>query len=130
MTEKSISRHCLARLCDFAVRYIKCDIPRAYGIQYIAMKEIITERPDTRFTSHKLTMTDRKSASLSGVCKVESSNATEIAIVTCLGRMVITGTELKIDRFDTAVGDMSFTGNIDSIKYTAQKQPLLKRIFK
>ncbi len=84
----------------------------------------------TKFTSHAFNMTDRKKATLTGVGKVESSNATEIALVTCLGRLVVTGSELKIERFDVAVGDLALTGNIDCIKYTAAKQPLLKRIFK
>lgn len=84
----------------------------------------------TKFTSHAFSMTDRKKATLTGVVKVESSNATEIALVSCLGRLVITGSELKIERFDVAVGDLALVGNIDCIKYTAAKQPLLKRIFK
>ncbi len=94
------------------------------------MKEIVTEKHDTKFTSHAFNMTDRKKAALTGVCKVESSNAGEIALDTCLGRLIITGSELKIDRFDVAVGDLALSGNIDCIKYAAAKQPLLKRLFK
>lgn len=101
-------------------------------IQYSAMKEQIqvTEKQCAKFTSHAVSLTDRKKATITGVGKVESSNATEIVLVTCLGRLVITGTELKIERFDMTVGDVALTGNVDCIKYAAQKQPLLKRIFK
>ncbi len=84
----------------------------------------------TKFTSHSFNMTDRKKAVLTGVNKVDSSNASEIVLTTCLGRITITGSELKIDRFDVAVGDLSLTGNIDAVKYVAAKQPILKRIFK
>ncbi len=75
-------------------------------------------------------MTDRKKASLSGVKKVDSSNATELILTTALGRLEIRGNELKIVKFDESSGDLSLTGNIDSIKYTGAKQPLIKRIFK
>ncbi|MDE7464131.1 MAG: YabP/YqfC family sporulation protein [Clostridiales bacterium] len=94
------------------------------------MKENNAEVFKTKFTSHALAMTDRKKATLTGVAKVESSNSGEIALVSCLGRLVITGSDLKIERFDVASGDLALTGNVDCIKYTAAKQSLIKRIFK
>ena len=75
-------------------------------------------------------MTDRKRAVLTGISKVESSNATEIAAVSCLGKLVITGSELKIDKFDMNDGNMTVTGHVDAIKYAQAKVPLIKRIFK
>ncbi len=94
------------------------------------MKELDGNIVNSKFTSHAFNMTDRKKAMLTGVGKVESSNAAEIVLLTCLGRLVITGSELKIERFDVAVGDLMLTGNIDCVKYAAAKQPLLKRLFK
>ncbi|MCH5162176.1 MAG: YabP/YqfC family sporulation protein [Clostridiales bacterium] len=94
------------------------------------MKENNAEVFKTKFTSHSIAVTDRKKATLTGVVRVESSNATEIILVSCLGRLVISGSELKIERFDEASGDLALSGNIDGIKYTAAKQSLLKRIFK
>ena len=75
-------------------------------------------------------MTDRKKAPLPGVTKVDGSSDNELALTTCLGRLVITGSELKITKFDDADGNLAFTGNIDGVKYTQAKQSLLKRIFK
>ena len=75
-------------------------------------------------------MTDRKKLSLTGVNKVESSNATEVVMTTALGRLTINGSDLKIDKFDVGDGNLTVAGNIDSIKYATAKQPLLKRIFK
>lgn len=75
-------------------------------------------------------MTDRKKAALTGVKKVESSNNTELIMTTALGRLEVRGTELKITKFDDADGHLTFTGNIDSVKYTQAKTTLLKRIFK
>lgn len=94
------------------------------------MKEQKSETQAIKFTSHAITLNDRKRMALTGVGKVESSNATEIVLVTCMGRLVVTGTELKIERFDMTVGDVALCGNIDAIKYAVTKQPLLKRIFK
>lgn len=84
----------------------------------------------TKFTSHSVTMTDRKKATMTGVGKVDSSDANEISLTTCMGRLVITGTELKIVKFDDTDGNLALTGNIDCIKYTGAKQSLIKRIFK
>ncbi len=86
--------------------------------------------PSGKFTSHSLNLTDRKKMSLTGVVKVESSNAAEVVMTTALGKLVITGNELKIDKFDVTDGNLTIAGNIDAIKYATAKQPLLKRIFK
>jgi len=95
------------------------------------MKDTVKETmPIGKFTSHAFNMTDRKKAALTGVNKVESSNAAEIVLTTCLGRLIVTGSELKIDRFDVSVGELALSGNIDAVKYAAQKQPFIKRIFK
>ena len=84
----------------------------------------------TKFTSHAVSVTDRKKASLTGVTKVDGASQTEIALTICLGRLAITGSELKIVKFDEADGNLSLTGNIDAFKYVQNKPPLLKRIFK
>ncbi len=84
----------------------------------------------SKFTSHSITVTDRKKAVFSGISKVESSNATEIALVSCLGNLTVSGSELKTERFDVSTGELAISGNIDSIKYAKAKTPILKRIFK
>ena len=95
------------------------------------MKETVNqENTCGKFTSHSLNMTDRKRIVLTGIGKAESSNASEIVAMSCLGRLVITGSELKIDKYDAADGNMVITGLVDSIKYAQNKPPLLKRIFK
>lgn len=95
------------------------------------MKELksISQQP-VKFTSHGINMSDRKKASLTGVVRVDSSNETEISLTTCMGRLIVTGSELKIVKFDDNDGNLSFCGNIDCIKYAQAKVPLLKRIFK
>lgn len=101
---------------------------RAYNIDMKELKTIVQTAP--KFTSHGINMSDRKKASLTGVVRVDSSNETEISLTTCMGRLIITGSELKIVKFDDADGNLSFCGNIDCMKYAQAKVPLLKRIFK
>lgn len=83
-----------------------------------------------KFPSQAISVTDRKKASLTGVVKVDGATSAEIVVTTCLGKLVISGSELKISKFDEIDGNLSFTGNIDALKYVQTKPPLLKRIFK
>lgn len=94
------------------------------------MKEIMQIKPDTKFTSHSVNMSDRKKASMTGVVKVDGATETEITLTTCLGKLTVTGSALKIVKFDEQDGNLALAGNIDAIKYAGVKTPLLKRIFK
>lgn len=85
---------------------------------------------NTKFTSHSVNMTDRKKAVMTGVAKVDGATETQIDLTTALGRLIVTGTALKIAKFDDADGNLTLQGNIDAIKYAAARVPLLKRIFK
>ncbi len=85
---------------------------------------------NSKFTSHTVNMTDRNKANVTGISKVDSANAAEIVLTSCMGRLVITGSDLKITKFDETGGELSFTGNVDGIKYAQAKQSLIKRIFK
>ncbi len=85
---------------------------------------------NTKFTSHSVNMTDRKKAVMTGVSKVDGATETQIDLTTALGRLIVTGTALKIAKFDDADGNLTLTGNIDSIKYVGARVPLIKRIFK
>ena len=102
-----------------------------FRIHCTDMKDIKkVEANNSKFTSHAVNMTDRKKASMTGVVKVDSSNENEIVLTTCMGRLVVNGSELKIVKFDDGDGNLTLCGNIDAIKYAQVKLPLLKRIFK
>lgn len=75
-------------------------------------------------------MTDRKKATMSGVAKVDGAADGEIILTTCMGKLTILGHDLKIAKFDDGDGNLTITGNIDSIKYVAAKAPIIKRLFK
>ncbi|MCH5158314.1 MAG: YabP/YqfC family sporulation protein [Clostridiales bacterium] len=80
--------------------------------------------------SHRFDMTDRKKASLTGVKSVDGATSSELTVTTVLGKLEVKGSELKIVKFDEVDGNLTFTGNIDSVKYAAPKQSFIKRLFK
>ena len=92
------------------------------------IKPVITN--NTKFTSHSVNVVDRKKTSMTGVGRVEGATETEITLTTCMGRLIVGGSELKIVKFDDSDGNLVFTGNVDIIKYAQNKPSLLKRIFK
>ncbi|MDE6029135.1 MAG: hypothetical protein K2F90_02295 [Clostridiales bacterium] len=83
-----------------------------------------------KFTSHSVNMTDRKKAVMTGIAKVDGATETQVDLTTALGRLIVTGSALKIAKFDDTDGNLTLQGNIDGIKYAAARVPLLKRIFK
>lgn len=87
-----------------------------------------TENKQTGNSS--IALTNRERAEISGVEKVIRSNAETIELVTKRGGLTVSGSELKIDRFDVADGELELSGKINSLKYLEAAVPLLKRIFK
>lgn len=83
-----------------------------------------------RATTHGFKFDERQNGFISGVQKVVGASGTTLNLVTVKGDLVITGKDLKIVKYDEADGNLSFTGDIDSFKYSGAKVPLLKRLFK
>lgn len=79
---------------------------------------------------HTIAVQNREKCSMTGIEKVVSSSETQILVVSSHGGMEIGGKKLKISKFDIADGTLDFEGEIDVIKYSAPKVPLLKRLFK
>lgn len=88
------------------------------------------EKVENKGKPHELHLNGRSSGSLTGIEKVVSSNAETLNLISGCGALVIGGTNLKILRFNAADGTLEFTGEVNSVKYAAKKQPLLKRLFK
>lgn len=84
----------------------------------------------TQQQAHSFEVKDRSSCSMTGIQKVVSSSETNISLVSSNGAMEISGKKLKIDSFSVDDGTLRFEGEIDDIKYSAKKVPLLKRLFK
>ncbi|MBE5731201.1 MAG: sporulation protein YabP [Clostridiales bacterium] len=79
---------------------------------------------------HTIELSNRCKCSMSGIDKVISSSDTAIILSSSYGGLEISGKSLKISKYDVDDGSLCFEGELDSIKYSAPKVPLLKRIFK
>ena len=79
---------------------------------------------------HVITIEDRNKFSATGIEKVLSSSPTLICVVSSCGSLYINGNDLKITDFSVSLGNFSFTGCVNSIKYTQAKTPIVKKLFK
>ena len=72
-----------------------------------------------------------KSLDISGVKEVVSFDEEAISLETDIGRLEIRGEGMRINSFDTAVGDMMVTGYIYAVVYTKNTKPksVIKRMF-
>ena len=67
---------------------------------------------------------------MTGVDKVISSNENCILLETSEGGLTVSGSGLKINKFDAESGQLTFEGTVNKMQYSAAKLPLAKRIFK
>lgn len=86
--------------------------------------------------SHKITLSNRKSGSISGVLDVISFDITEILLETEQGMLNIKGKDLHVNRLNLEKGEVDIEGAIDAFSYsqipTSLKKPqgFLGNIFK
>jgi hypothetical protein len=92
--------------------------------------EAKNQKPAAPKKPHGFTVDARARATVTGVEKVAYSCPTLLLLETSEGGLSIAGGNLKIDKFDADSGNLAFEGEITSAKYSAAKQPLLKRLFK
>jgi len=82
--------------------------------------------------SHRLQMEGRERLTVSGVEDVVRFDESCIVMTTCVGSMVITGTDLHIGKLSLDGGELHVDGRIDSISYEeshAERGSLLQRLF-
>lgn len=72
--------------------------------------------------AHKVTITGRKSGTISGVSDVLSFDVNEIVLQTTEGMMMMKGEELHVSRLTLEKGEVDVDGKIDSITYTSGAQ--------
>lgn len=79
-----------------------------------------------------LCIEDRKKLILTGATKVISSTSTQAVVEVGDANIVISGTNIEVTKLDLDNKTVTFSGNINSVKYTAktEKTSLLKRMFK
>ncbi len=81
-------------------------------------------------SQEKLVLDARKTISISAVETVDGFNEQMLKLTVNGSKMQILGENIKIIAFNKANGNLCAQGDIFEIKYSRQKQPLMKRIFK
>jgi len=66
----------------------------------------------------RLTLTNRRALTCTGVEKIASFRDTEVRLVTVEGVLTARGRELFVERLDPEKGEADITGRIDSLIYT------------
>lgn len=83
---------------------------------------------------HNVDVTNRESATITGVTDVEAFNEEEIVMLTELGVLVLAGEGLHIVRLDLDDGILSAEGRIHAMEYVqesrTQKKGVLAGLFK
>ncbi len=72
---------------------------------------------------HNLILENRSVLNMSGIVEVSGFNEEKITLITQIGELTIGGYELHINGFSQDTGDLSMSGDICSLVYTAEKKP-------
>ncbi|MCD8098779.1 MAG: sporulation protein YabP [Lachnospiraceae bacterium] len=93
------------------------------------------ERPQIKGT-HKLSLMNRRTGSITGVSDVISFDISEVLLETDMGMLKITGADLHVNRLSLEKGEIDLEGRIDSIQYPEVSdfkkggETLLNRLFR
>ena len=93
------------------------------------------ERPQNR-GSHKLSVMNRRTGSITGVSDVISFDISEVLLETELGMLQIKGADLHVNRLSLEKGEIDLEGRIDSFQYSEVSdfkkggESLLNRLFR
>ncbi len=81
---------------------------------------------------HQVIMENRHTLSVSGVSDVDSFDDTAVVVYTALGELTVKGEGLQIQRLNVEAGDLSLTGQIDSLTYAehSTRRGGWKRLFR
>ena len=82
--------------------------------------------------SHKLTMDNRGSASMTGIVKVISIDPDLVLLVTEQGKLKITGKNMQANTLDLDKGILELSANFNTVAYSGDKDGglSLKGLFK
>lgn len=78
---------------------------------------------------HKLTLTQRKSLTVTGVTEVVSFEEEGAVLKTALGLLVIQGQQLKLKTLSPEGGQVDISGNIAALHYAQPRTTGLRRLF-
>ena len=86
--------------------------------------------------NHKIPLTARKTAMITGVLDVLSFDPNEVLLETELGMLMIRGEELHVNRLNLEKGEVDMDGRCDSFVYSERNaykkegESLLKKLFR
>ena len=83
---------------------------------------------------HRLTLSQRKEGTITGVVDVFSFDEHEILLKTSQGMLTVKGKELRVSRLELEKGEVDLEGQVDALLYTGQEPKqkqgsLLSRLF-
>ncbi|HEY8444193.1 MAG TPA: YabP/YqfC family sporulation protein [Clostridia bacterium] len=86
---------------------------------------------NTNLKAHSLQCDSRKKTLLTGVKEVISANDNMVLVDTVSGLLEITGSEIKIQKYNADEGGLVVTGEFNAFKYDQYRAGgFLKRLFK
>lgn len=83
------------------------------------MPKTATEEPLRPSAPHQVILQERRELNVTGVSDVDSFDGGAVVIYTDLGELTVKGRALQIQRLNVETGDLSLTGEIDSLLYSA-----------
>lgn len=89
-----------------------------------------------KIAAHKVTLTARNTAMITGVLDVLSFDPNEVLLETELGMLMIRGEELHVNRLNLEKGEVDVDGRTDSLIYSERSsrekdgESLLKKLFR
>lgn len=84
---------------------------------------MLSDENSAKREKHNLILENRSVLNMSGIVEVSGFNEEKITLITDIGELTIGGYELHINSFSQDTGDMSMSGDICSLVYTAEKKP-------
>ncbi len=94
------------------------------------------EERQTMTKTHKLTLNNRHSATITGVSDVLSFDLNEVLLETEQGMLMIKGNDLHVSRLTLEKGEIDVEGRMDSFSYSEvtnyskSNEPFFTRLFK
>lgn len=79
---------------------------------------------------HSVTIIERKGGNVTGTNEVLSFSESELLLLTNAGKLRIMGKSLKISSFNNSAATLSFSGEVNELKYQTAQKPILSKIFK
>lgn len=81
---------------------------------------------------HSVILENRKAFTATGVSNVDSFDEQTIVAYTDLGELMVKGSGLHINRLNIETGELTLTGEVDSLTYTQGRQNggMLSRLFR